>query len=88
MAACAAIWLADSVVLDPEACPPWLMPIWERLDVLVEGRLGSNSPGLAECFLVWLRMRGDEEPWPAGLAGREKLWWRLEVLALLGWAAS
>lgn len=47
-AACAAIWLADNSrcgdgFILGDGCPN---PIWERLDVLVDGRVGSKSPAL------------------------------------------
>jgi hypothetical protein len=29
------------------------MLTWERLEVLVEGRVGSKRPGVCECFLEW-----------------------------------
>ena len=28
-----------------------MLPTWERLEVLVDGRVESNRPALAECFL-------------------------------------
>lgn len=28
--------------------------MWERLDVLVDGRLGSNRPAFCECLRAWL----------------------------------
>lgn len=81
-AAWAAIWLADSAALELLACPPWLMPTCDRFDILVDGRVGSNSPGWAEYFLVWFFIIGEDDPPVGTLAGREKLWCRLEVLAL------
>lgn len=64
------------------------MPTCERFDVVIDGSVGSKSPGVAECFLAWCLMRGDEEPVCVGVrpplppAGREKFWCRLELLAL------
>src|SRR5690242_1531996 len=31
----------------------FVSPRWERLDVLVDGRLGSNRPAFCECFRAW-----------------------------------
>ncbi len=54
-AAWAAIWLADISRCGAgpglgEACP---RPICERLDVLVDGRVGSNKPAFCECLREW-----------------------------------
>lgn len=99
---------------------------WPRLEVLVEGRVGSNRPAFAECLrecaptlpvkevgvedvvaLVGGRVRG-ESPFRGAVSigecvpateraaaadraavfdrvGREKLVWRLGVVALLAW---
>ncbi len=77
MAAWAAIWLAESAADDCD------MPTCDKLDVLVEGMLGSNKPGACECFRTWPAraggsVRGDAFRVPAkSLAvrlGREKFW--------------
>lgn len=75
------------MALELLACPPWLMPTCDRFDVLVDGSVGSNNPGVAECFLAWFFIRGDDAPCVGPLAGREKLWCRLELLAL-DWVVS
>jgi hypothetical protein len=40
------------------------MPTCDRLDVLVDGSVGSNRPWVCECFLEWLfaelGVRGDD----------------------------
>lgn len=57
-AAWAAIWLADKDEFDAAAAaaaamePAVALVLWcERLDMLVEGRVESNRPCVAECFL-------------------------------------
>lgn len=32
-------------------------PMWERLDVLVDGRVGSKRPAFCECLREWLTPR-------------------------------
>jgi hypothetical protein len=74
-AACAAIWLAERPDDDWLAWPlGWFKPTEDRFDVLVDGRLESNMPWVAECFLEWFLSNGDVAPWAANLdpAGREK----------------
>lgn len=72
-AAWAAIWLAESVVVELDA---WLMPTCDKFDVLVDGSVGSKSPCVVECFLAWCLIRGDVAPVCEGVlvpaAGREK----------------
>jgi hypothetical protein len=52
MAAWAAIWLAESAA---GVCD---MLICERFDILVEGKVGSNKPGVCECFRTWAARAG------------------------------
>lgn len=90
-AACAAIWLADKPpVAGPEA---WLLgpiPTCDRLEVLVEGRVGSNMPWVAACFLEWVLRTGDDEPWAAvrGAAGRGYDCWALGLFRVAWLAAA
>lgn len=46
------------------------MPACDKLDMLMEGMLGSNKPGVCECFRTW----------PTRTGGRV----RGEVLRVLG----
>lgn len=67
IAACAAIWLAVSEGPGEETC--------ERLEVFAEGSVGSNNPCVAECFLWWLFVNGDDDEPCLGVApGLEKFW--------------
>jgi hypothetical protein len=53
-AACAAIWLADiSRRVGASFGEDCANPTFERLEVLVEGRVGSNMPAFCECFREW-----------------------------------
>jgi hypothetical protein len=45
------------------------MPMWERFDALVDGRVGSNTPAFCECFREWPRKVEDEGE-IAGRGGR------------------
>jgi hypothetical protein len=38
-----------------------MVPIWERFDVLVDGRVESNNPALAECLREWPLMEAEEK---------------------------
>lgn len=31
----------------------WAMPTWERFEVLVDGRMGSNRPAFCDVFRAW-----------------------------------
>lgn len=54
MAVWAAIWLAEGVAGDCGMD----MPACDKLDMLVEGKFGSNNPGVCECFRTWLTRAG------------------------------
>jgi len=54
MAAWAAIWLAESGVV---VCGGGML-VWERLDMLAEGKKGSKWPWLWECLREWPREPG------------------------------
>lgn len=85
-AAWAAIWLADSAEFAEAAAATAaiaaapavvFMLTCERFEVLVDGRVESNKPCVAECFLeLLLRSGGDSEGAVKRLvalgAGREK----------------
>lgn len=51
--------------------------MWLKFEVLVDGREGSNMPGVAECFLLWFitpsGLVAPPVPGPLPAAGREKL---------------
>ena len=74
-----AAWAA-SVAEDAD---DWGAPTWGKLDMLVDGMLGSNKPAVCECFLTWParaggRVKGEAflmlEPSLADRLGREKFW--------------
>ena len=76
-AACAAIWLAVNAALCPTVAELLLCaPTCDKLEVAVDGSVGSNMPCVAVCFLDSFLTNGDEEPCVTALGdpvGLEKL---------------